>query len=106
MAVRNNSRFREIIQTFDPKQSIILYSMWDGYRTKPDSTIPSFLELAGKWEPLHTSGHASHSDLQMVIEKTSPEKIIPIHTDDPDMLKKLCPDKNIVILNDKDEEVI
>lgn len=106
MAVRDNNRFREIIQKFDPKQSIILYSMWDGYRTKPDSTIPSFLELAGKWEPLHTSGHASHADLQMVIEKTSPEKIIPIHTDDPDMLKKLCPDKNIVILNDKDEEVI
>lgn len=106
MAVRNNSRFREIIQTFDPKQSIILYSMWDGYRTKPDSTIPSFLELAGKWEPLHTSGHASHSDLQMVIEKTAPEMIIPIHTDDPDMLKNLCPDKNIVILNDNDEEII
>lgn len=106
MAVRDNNRFREIIQKFDPKQSIILYSMWDGYRTKPDSTIPSFLELAGKWEPLHTSGHASHSDLQMVIEKTSPEKIIPIHTDDPDMLKNLCPDKNIVILNDNDEEII
>lgn len=106
MAVRDNQRFRKTIPRVDRSQSIILYSMWDGYRTKPDSTIPSFLELAGKWEPLHTSGHASHADLQMVIEKTSPEKIIPIHTDDPDMLKKLCPDKNIVILNDKDEEVI
>lgn len=106
MAVRDNQRFRKIIPRVDRSQSIILYSMWDGYRTKPDSTIPSFLELAGKWAPLHTSGHASHADLQMVIEKTSPEKIIPIHTDDPDMLKKLCPDKNIVILNDKDEEVI
>ncbi len=106
MAVRDNQRFRKIIPRVDRSQSIILYSMWDGYRTKPDSTIPSFLELAGKWEPLHTSGHASHADLQMVIKKTSPEKIIPIHTDDPDMLKKLCPDKNIVILNDKDEEVI
>lgn len=106
MAVRDNQSFRKIIPRFDRSQSILLYSMWDGYRTKPDSTIPSFLELAGKWEPLHTSGHASHADLQMVIEKTSPEKIIPIHTDDPDMLKKLCPDKNIVILNDKDEEVI
>lgn len=106
MAVRDNSRFRKIIRNFDPKQSIILYSMWDGYRTKTGSTIPSFLELAEKWEPLHTGGQASHADLQMVIEKTSPEKIIPIHTDDPDMLKKLCPNKNIVILNDKDEEVI
>ena len=106
MAVRDNRRFREIIGRFDKSESIILYSMWDGYRTKPDSSIPSFLELADHWEPLHTSGHASHSDLQMVIEKTAPEKIIPIHTDDPDMLKNLCPDKNIVILNDNDEEII
>lgn len=106
MAVRDNRKFREMIKKFDKEQSIILYSMWDGYRTKPDSTIPSFLELAGHWETLHTSGHASHDDLKTVIEKTSPEKIIPIHTDDPEMLKTLCPDKNIVILNDKDEEII
>lgn len=106
MTVRDNRNFREIIKKFDKEQSIILYSMWDGYRAKPDSTIPSFLELAGHWETLHTSGHASHDDLKTVIEKTSPEKIIPIHTDDPEMLKTLCPDKNIVILNDKDEEII
>lgn len=106
MAVRDNRRFKEIIGRFDKSESIILYSMWDGYRTKPDSTIPSFLELADRWEPLHTSGHASHEDIRMVIEKTAPEKIIPIHTDEPDMLKTLCPDKNIVILNDNDEEII
>ena len=106
MTVRDNRNFREIIKKFDKEQSIILYSMWDGYRTKPNSTIPSFLELAGHWETLHTSGHASHDDLKTVIEKTSPEKIIPIHTDDPEMLKTLCSDKNIVILNDKDEEII
>ena len=106
MAVRDNRRFREIIQKFNKSESIILYSMWDGYRTKPDSTIPSFLELADHWETLHTSGHASHEDIKMVIEKISPEKIIPIHSDDPDMLKKMCPDKNIIILNDKDEEII
>lgn len=106
MTVRDNRRFREIIPKFDRDKSIILYSMWDGYLTKPDSTIPAFLELAGHREKLHTSGHASHNDLKMVIEKTSPEKIIPIHTEKPDMLKKLCPDKNIVILNDRDEETI
>lgn len=104
MIVRDNGKFREIIRNFDTVQSIILYSMWDGYRTKPGSTIPDFLNLAGRWEPLHTSGHASLKDIQMVIEKVNPDIVIPIHTDNPDKLQTLCPDRKIVILNDGDIE--
>lgn len=100
MLVRDNRRFREIIQRFPLEQSIILYSMWDGYRTKTGSTIPDFLNLAGRWELLHTSGHASQKDIQLVIEIANPDLIIPIHTDNPDMLQGICPNKNIVILND------
>lgn len=100
MLVRDNRRFREIIQNFPPAQSIILYSMWDGYRTKPGSTLSNFLNLAGRWESLHTSGHASQKDIQMVIEKANPDMIIPIHTDNPGMLQAICPNRNIVILND------
>ncbi len=103
MLVRDNRKFREIIHNFTPEQSIILYSMWNGYRTKPGSTLPDFLNLAGRWEPLHTSGHASQKDIQMVIEKVNPDMIIPIHTDNPDMLQTLCPNKNVVILNDGEE---
>lgn len=103
MLVRDNRSFREIIHNFAPEQSIILYSMWDGYRTKQGSTLPDFLNLAGRWEPLHTSGHASQKDIQMVIEKATPDMIIPIHTDNPDMLQTLCPNRNIVILNDGEE---
>ena len=103
MMVRDNRNFQKIISSFDSEQSIILYSMWDGYRTKPGSTIPAFLNLAGHWEPLHTSGHASQKDIQMVIDKTNPNIIIPIHTDNPMALKKLCPNKNIVLLDDKEE---
>lgn len=100
MTVRDNRLFRKIIPKFDTTQSIILYSMWDGYRTKPQSTIPDFLSLAGRWESLHTSGHASINDICTVIEKTDPEYVIPIHTEQPDMLKALCPKRNIVILQD------
>ena len=100
MIVRDNQKFRKIIRNFTPEQSIILYSMWDGYRTKPGSTIPDFLNLAGRWESLHTSGHASQKDLQLVIKKLNPDMIIPIHTDNPSMLKTICPNGNIVILND------
>ena len=103
MMVRNNRKFRDIICNFATEQSIILYSMWDGYRTKRGSTIPDFLNLAGRWELLHTSGHASQKDIQMVVEKVNPDIIIPIHTDNPDMLQAICPNRNIVILNDGEE---
>jgi len=103
MMVRDNRKFREIIRNFAPEQSIILYSMWDGYRTKPGSTIPDFLNLARQWESLHTSGHASQRDIQMVIEKANPDMIIPIHTDNPGMLQAICPNRNAVILNDGEE---
>lgn len=103
MMVRDNRKFREIIRNFAPEQSIILYSMWDGYRTRPGSTIPDLLNLAGRWDSLHTSGHASQKDIQMVIEKINPDMIIPIHTDTPDMLQAICPNRNIVILNDGEE---
>ena len=100
MTVRNNENFRKIIRQFPPEESIILYSMWDGYRTVSDSTIPDFLNLVQRWEPLHTSGHASAKDIRMVIEKVNPDVIIPIHTDNPEMLRTICSGRNVVVLND------
>lgn len=102
MVVRANSRFKGILKKFDSTQSVILYSLWDGYRTKPSSTIPDFLSFC-KWEPLHTSGHASLDDIRMVIEKTMPSFIIPIHTEQPDVLQQCCPTSNVVLLKDGEE---
>ena len=103
MTVRDNRNFRKIISKFDPEQSIMLYSMWDGYRTKPGSTIPEFLNLVGHWESLHTSGHASHSDIKEVIEIAKPNMVIPIHSENPDMLQTICPNTKILIPNDGEE---
>lgn len=103
MFVRANSKFGAIICQYDPAQSILLYSMWDGYRTKPGSTIPDFLALTDTWETLHTSGHASPEDLRHVIEKADPQLVIPIHTDAPQKMQALCPDRTVVLLKDKEE---
>ena len=100
MVVRDNRYFREIMQHFDGKQSIILYSMWDGYRTKPGSSIPELLETFHNWQPLHTSGHASCKDILTVIEKTKPETIVPIHTEKPELLRELCSCQNVMIVKD------
>lgn len=103
MVVRDNRNFRDIIRNFDAEQSIILYSIWDGYRTKPGNTISDFLNLAGHWESLHTSGHASQNDIKMVIAIVKPNIIIPIHTDNPSMLQNICPNEKIILLNDREE---
>lgn len=100
MVVRDNRYFRKIMQHFDEKQSIILYSMWDGYRTKPGSSIPELLEIFHNWQPLHTSGHASCKDILTVIEKTKPETIVPIHTDKPELMREICSYQNVKIVKD------
>ncbi len=103
MMVRDNSMFRKIIPEFDKDKSIMLYSMWDGYRTHPESTIPEFLALAGKWEYLHTSGHAYVEDIKEMVKIINPSCIIPIHTDIPEIMLNLFPDKNIIIPTDGEE---
>lgn len=103
MFVRANSKFGAIICQYDPAQSILLYSMWDGYRTKPDSTIPEFLSLTGTWAELHTSGHASPDDLRHVIEKADPEIVIPMHTDAPQKMQTLCQNRKVILLKDREE---
>lgn len=103
MMVRDNSMFRKIIPEFDKDKSIMLYSMWNGYRTHPESTIPEFLALAGKWEYLHTSGHAYVEDIKEMVKIINPSCIIPIHTDIPEIMLNLFPDKNIIIPTDGEE---
>ena len=104
MMVRDNQNFRKIMQRFDAKESILLYSMWDGYRTRPGSTIPDFINIIGRWEPLHTSGHASQKDLCMVVEKINPDIIIPIHTDSPERLQAICSGHKVMVLKDGEEK--
>lgn len=103
MFVRANSKFEAIIRQYDPAQSILLYSMWDGYRTKPGSNIPEFLSLTGTWAELHTSGHASPDDLRHVIEKADPEIVIPMHTDAPQKMQTLCQNRKVILLKDREE---
>ena len=103
MFVRANSKFGAIICQYDPAQSILLYSMWDGYRTKPDSNIPEFLSLTVTWAELHTSGHASPEDLRHMIEKADPEIVIPMHTDAPQKMQTLCQNRKVILLKDREE---
>ena len=106
MVVRDNNKFRQIVKKFDSKQSIILYSMWDGYRTQKDSSFPDFLGLVENWAPIHTSGHATKEDIYKVIRISKPDIIIPIHIDSQKLMKEIYQNENIVIANDGEEILI
>ena len=39
-------------------------------------------------ESLHTGGHVSQKDIQMMVGKVNPDMVIPIHIDNPNVLKE------------------
>ena len=59
--------------------------MWKGYQEKP--AIREFLEFMEsrgvKFHVLHTSGHADVTTIAKLIEKTNPDFITPVHTENP-----------------------
>jgi ribonuclease J len=62
------------------RQSHVIWSMWDGY-WNDDKYVRPFCERHGI-SPIriHTSGHASWTDLQRLIVGINPTAIVPIHT--------------------------
>ncbi len=93
MFIRASKKFNEylddIFPMIDPKETLFIYSMWDGYITREDTRNDDFVALRKRFESkefpatvvnLHTSGHATAETLRMVCEKLQPTTaIIPIH---------------------------
>lgn len=61
----------------------LFYSMWDGYRNKPDiEAFLSFAEDKGLHiKTLHTSGHADRAAFDALIRTVRPQYILPVHTE-------------------------
>lgn len=64
------------------QDGIFIYSMWQGYRdSQYQQKFEKYLQNSGfKLMTLHTSGHASVSDIKKLITELDPKKVIPIHT--------------------------
>lgn len=98
MIVRSTPYFKNAMKAFPPAESIIIYSMWDGYLK--NQQINDFLEGMCV-ESLHTSGHASKDSIKAVCDAVAPHQaVIPIHSDDVVKIKALNLNYPIVILND------
>ena len=69
---------------------ILFYSMWKGYLENDETKrfIDFMKEKGVKIVSLHTSGHADTKTIDALIEKTKPEYIIPVHTENAKWFEK------------------
>jgi ribonuclease J len=84
-----------------PNDSLIIYSMWEGYLDEnnpaSDDKLIEFLKpYKDKYVYLHTSGHADVETIQNVVDIIKPKHIIPIHTESPEEFKNIFCDKALL----------
>ncbi|MDR1894633.1 MAG: MBL fold metallo-hydrolase, partial [Spirochaetales bacterium] len=82
-----------------------IYSMWDGYKTKPGRTRDFLDFISSKGMPvknIHTSGHADLSGLKAMAAAVKPKHIVPIHTFEAERYTELFQGTDVVMAKDKD----
>ena len=96
MLIGSSPAYEKRIRKFKDDNPLLIYSMWGGYVKKDADTYDEDLGRLyynwpeGRREDLHTSGHATADDIQRMILTVKPQKhILPIHTEHPEMFKKL-----------------
>ena len=63
----------------------LLYSQWAGYLDQPADRIRPWCISSGiDLQIVHTSGHATHSDIIDTVAALKPQRILPIHTTAPE----------------------
>ena len=72
----------------------LVWSMWEGYKADPRfASVLAWADAHGiPVASLHTSGHASVSDLKRFVAALNPRRVIPIHTAEPALYARLLPD--------------
>ncbi len=93
MFIRSTDKFHDflndILPMLNPKQTLFIYSLWEGYINREDTLMPDYVKLRNRFQSadfpaevrnLHTSGHATMETLRRVCETLNPSTaIIPIH---------------------------
>jgi ribonuclease J len=86
-------------------EGCFIYSMWEGYKTRP-GPVKDFLDfISGKNMPIkdiHTSGHADLTGLKKMVEAVKPKYLVPIHTFEADRYGELFEGTQVRMVNDKE----
>ena len=105
--VRGNARFLDIMRKYKDNhntESLVIYSMWEGYLSQPNSKLLPLMDGFQNVIHLHTSGHATHQAIADVCNAVCPtQAIIPIHSTNSVGLETLGMAYPIRYLNDGEE---
>lgn len=80
-------------EKMDFSGGLLVWSMWNGYR-KQEATrkfLNECEEMGLSIVELHTSGHADPDTIKALIDHVNPDEIIPIHTENAEGFRTLCP---------------
>ncbi len=104
MLVRaGNPTHKRIMDKYKDCDPLIIYSMWKGYLE--EERVKSFVEGYRKVD-VHTSGHADLGAIKMLMETTTPDMIIPIHTEVPTAFDGIYSKTNLILLQDGEEFIL
>ena len=86
------------------ENGLLIYSMWEGYKTKDDKSGQKLRDLLDYVKSegmeimdIHTSGHADAQTIQQLIEKVNPRHIIPVHTENARWFVEHYGDQRVVM---------
>ena len=102
--VRGTENFISQIKEFPKDDVRIIYSMWTGY-IEENLALKVLLETYPTYI-CHASGHVSKDDLVQFIELVDPDIVIPVHTDTPEKLERIVPNRNVYVVNDNEPFII
>jgi len=93
--------FTELIDVKPSKGCHFIHSMSEPFSEEDISSdvMNNWLQHFGiRFHQIHASGHCPSKDLVQIISKVQPKKLIPIHTEHPDLFKKLFKDIDVKIV--------
>ncbi len=88
------------------KDTVLVYSMWQGYIKDNEKLQELEKELGDRFIKLHSGGHGSRELIQGVLAICGKAKVLPMHTESFAEFKKICRASRVVELKKGDEYVV
>lgn len=84
VGLSQKSRINELINNLPKEETILIYSLWDGYykdleQVKVNPMYKEFREMFHNVVDIHTSGHADRKTIEKVIRTIKPKEVVCIH---------------------------
>jgi len=83
------------------KTGILIYSMWEGYLEEEGyiESVKFFQNKGIKMKAAHILGHAYFSTIKKLVENKKPGKILPVHTEHPEIFQQEFGDNVLSVKN-------